>query len=97
MLLKAEVLALVSAETKGLDKRPGGTFLVACTPSVSQWSPPGVSCLHWYPELSVHSSMAHKWGSISQPPNSFPCMMMNHVKQNEYANLLRAGLTSMGS
>lgn len=24
-------------------------------------------------------------------------MMMNHVKQNEYANLLRAGLTSMGT
>lgn len=49
------------------------------------------------PELSVHSFMAHKWGSTSQPPNSFPHMMMNHVKQNEYANLLRAGLTSMGA
>lgn len=97
MLLKAEVLALLSAETKGPDKRPGETFLVPCTPYLSQWSPLGVQCLQLCPETSVHSSVTHKWGTITQPPNSFTCMVMNHVKQNEYANLLRVGLTSMGS
>lgn len=97
MLLKGEVLALLSAETKGLDKRLRESLLGAFTPSLSQGSPLAVWCLQCCPELSVHGSVAHKRGSTSPPPNSFPCIMMNHVKQNEYANLLRAGLTSMGS
>lgn len=34
-------------------------------------------------------------GVSSSSPKFLPCMMMNHVKQNEYANLLGAGPTSM--
>lgn len=62
MPLKAEVLALLSAEIKAPDERQRwGALPVARTPiSVLMESTLGVRGLQCCPELSVHSSMAHK-------------------------------------
>ena len=44
---------------------------------------------------SLHTAPWLTNGVPSSSPEFLPCMMMNHVKQNEYANLLGAGPTSM--
>ena len=96
MPLKAEVLALLSAEVIVQDESRGGgppygTHPHLCTngahSGLCEASNAALSSLCTAPWLTN--------GVPSSSPKFLPCMMMNHVKQNEYANLLGSGPTSM--